>query len=103
MSGYQDFFKAKRNAANKKSPLKASSKKPGVSNKKKSKIWSPLYTLVASILAGGSIWYLSVGEEQAKSLLGRVEISILGAAQAEDVAKPAEAGPKTEEKRSIDS
>ena len=56
-----------------------------------------------SILAGGSIWYLSVGEEQAKSLLGRVEISILGAAQAEDVAKSAEASPKTEEKRSIDT
>jgi flagellar motility protein MotE (MotC chaperone) len=92
MSGYQDYFKAKRNVANKK-PVPRKNKKP----------WAPLYTLVASILAGASVWYLSMGEEQAKSLLGRVEISILGAAQAEDVAKPADTGPKTEEKKSSEA
>jgi len=98
MSGYQDFFKAKRNLASK----KTGEKKPAPSKRKKSKLWAPLYTVVASFLAGGSIWYLSVGEDQAKSLLGRVEVSVLGAAQAEDMAKPAEASPKPEEKKSTD-
>jgi flagellar motility protein MotE (MotC chaperone) len=104
MSGYQDFFKAKRNVANKKSPLKPAPKKSSPpTGKKKSKLWATIYTLVASVLAGASIWYLSVGEDQAKSLLSRVQISVLGAAQAEDTAKPAESGPKTEEKKSADS
>jgi flagellar motility protein MotE (MotC chaperone) len=96
--GYQDFFKAKRNMANKKAPPKPNQ---GV-QKKKRKFCAPLYTLVASVLAGGSIWYLSVGEEQAKSLFDQVQVSVFGAAQAEDVAKPAEAQPTAEEKKSTD-
>jgi flagellar motility protein MotE (MotC chaperone) len=97
MSGYQDFFKTRRNLASKTKPL---NKAPSPMRQKKSSD-SRWLALVASILAGGSIWYLGVGEDQTTKIFNKVEVSIFGPAQAEsEGAKTADVKSKAEEKNS---
>jgi flagellar motility protein MotE (MotC chaperone) len=109
MSNYQDYFQKKRKVAMKKAaPLR-----------KPKKMSEPRWlALIATILAAGSIWYLTVGEEQTARLVNKVEISALGKAVAgEDVpskeskgkesqspgAKSADEKPKSEEKSAASS
>ncbi len=101
MSGYQDFFKTRKKLANEIKPLKkAPSPRPVRQRKSSDSRW---LALVASILAGGSIWYLGVGEDQTAKIFNKVEISIFGSAQAaDDGAKTADEKTKAEEKKSTD-
>jgi len=101
MNGYQDFFKARRTLANKAKPLR---KNPSPLRQKKSSD-SRWLALVASILAGGSIWYLGVGEDQTAKIFNKVEVSVFGTAQAGDgdPAKAADDKSKGEEKKSTET
>jgi flagellar motility protein MotE (MotC chaperone) len=97
MNGYQDFFKAKRKIAKAKAPERSS---PIKNNSGKSD--SRWMALVATLLAVGSLWYLTVGETQTAKVINRFEVSVFGAAKAGEAGteNSAATGSKAEEKRS---
>jgi flagellar motility protein MotE (MotC chaperone) len=88
MSGYEDYFKRRRTLT-KKIPTRQRK------ILRSSSLW---LGVVASILAGGCGWYLSVGDQTAIDLMSRLEISLFGNANAAeeksaDQEKPSEAKP----------
>ena len=99
MSGYQKFFKARREVDSQKkhgrslrAPRKPLKFKTGAT-----------VTLFVCFLAGSGVWYLTGGEEQVSKLYSRFEVSIFGSARAEEGAKSAEEKTKSEEKTSLDT
>jgi flagellar motility protein MotE (MotC chaperone) len=102
VSNYQDHFKKQRKIEMKK-PSKFNNKIKGKAKSNEPK-W---LALIATVLAAGSIWYLTVGEEQTAKIMSKVEISAFGKAiagedpkkaDAPSAAKTADAPAKSEEK-----
>ena len=91
MTGYQDYFKKRRRLSEKAPPRRRA----------RHSWW---LVIVATVLGAGSTWYLFGGEQQVPDIFSKLEISLFGAAVAEDSeAKSSSPKTKVEEKPSTDT